>query len=122
MTPEAQRIAIAKACGWTRMSQGHLPQSGRQHPLLGDYDLCGTPPEDRDKEEDDQSFKQVPDYFNDLNAMHEVEAGRYWGETDVYQHHLENITFAVGIRVWHATAAHRAEAFLKSINKWEAEK
>jgi hypothetical protein len=46
MTPEQQRIAIAKACGWT----GSHPNC--KHPF------------------DDTFWINFPDYLSDLNAMH----------------------------------------------------
>ena len=67
-------------------------------------------------------------YANDLNAMHEAEK-------HFQSHHLcyeyNNILYnilgnTVGNRAdkphhwtWHATASQRAEAFLKTIGKWE---
>lgn len=67
----------------------------------------------------------VPDYLNDLNAMHEAEKtltkeqqrsfalilqGRQMGGMDY---------LAQDFRAIHATAAQRAEAFLRTIGKWE---
>jgi hypothetical protein len=62
---------------------------------------------------------QLPDYLNDLNAMHEAEKVLMPNQLTEYGSALmfcERREFA-GIR---ATAAQRAEAFLKTINKWEA--
>ena len=114
MTPEEQRIAIAEACGWRweRLWTGELhgKPTGEQGP-----------------------FREVPDYLNDINAMHEAEAARdlhhdqRWIETLVHGG-LE----ASGLRLdrtdgwdWalvcaRATAAQRAEAFLKTLNLWKA--
>jgi hypothetical protein len=71
---------------------------------------------------------RIPDYLNDLNAIHEAEE-------HLQSHHLcyeyNNILYnilgnTVGNRAdkphhwtWHATAEQRAEAFLKTIGKWE---
>lgn len=66
-----------------------------------------------------------PDYLNDLNAMHEAEkvlydknsCHRFWKYADVlkclYPANLGIDTFI------HATASQRAEAFLRTIGKWE---
>lgn len=56
MSPEAQRIAIAEACGWTEIYD---------NPGMG---VCGRGP----------NFPQkgnicVPDYLDDLNAIREAE-------------------------------------------------
>ena len=62
MTPEAQRIAIAKACGW----QDFYTEAN---------EFRGTPPgtwaySNRTVYQDGSA--PVPDYLNDLNAMHEA--------------------------------------------------
>ncbi len=70
----------------------------------------------------------IPDYLSDLNAMHEVEKvldGRadyyemlMWICDHDWQHssakHIRNPICA--------TAAQRAEAFLRTIDKWQDEK
>lgn len=101
MTPEAQRIAIAEACGWTPST-------------FGKCDLMGNPfPE----------WDTTPDYLNDLNAMHEAEKvlGRNRGS---YGHWLGSIMAKAdkndeGYDIWHATAAQRAEALLRTIGTWQ---
>ena len=88
MTQDAQRIAIAQACGIT----GYL------------HDL--------------------PDYLNDLNAMHEVEMILpIWLDDGVqpYQgtrHHYRHELCLLCSQPIHATAAHRAEAFLRALKLW----
>jgi hypothetical protein len=73
-------------------------------------------------------FRYPPEYNRDLNQMHEAEE-------HLQSHHLcyeyNNILYnilgnTVGNRAdkphhwtWHATAKQRAEAFLKTIGKWE---
>lgn len=60
-----------------------------------------------------------PDYLNDLNAMHEAEEKLTDSQTQKYIDELVNVT-NVGYRnyyaVYHATAAQRAEAFLRTLN------
>jgi len=93
MTPEQQRVAIAEACGWTVWS-------------------CG-----------------VPDYLNDLNAMHDAE--KVLGEKRIrsYAFTLAQVldtspTVDLDDQFLniHATAAQRAEAFLRTIGKWKGAK
>ena len=92
MNPEQQRIAIAEACGWLKV-HGH-------------------------------SVAGIPDYLNDLNAMHDAE--------DWIPHHLSHIDYwqkgygrfqtllaELTITPYSATASQRAEAFLRTIGKWE---
>jgi hypothetical protein len=100
MNREAQRIAIAEAGGWERTEDRawNLWKKG-----------C-----------DVQHLDCLPDYLNDLNAMHEAEKtfddceirwGAYKSQLFVllepHRHYL------------HATAAQRAEAFLKTLNLWK---
>lgn len=115
MNPEKQRIAIAEACGW-RIEYIH--GNGMDCDVWVD-------PEGLIREE-------CPDYLNDLNAMHEAEKALTELQRGDYSHELLRM---VAIRkpynprsmawchmdffqVTHATAAQRAEAFLKTINKW----
>ena len=106
MNPKQQRIAIAEACGW-QLAEGHKY-----------LDMKWLTPDN------EWAFEsEMPDYCNDLNAMHEAEKelyarpnksdGTVWAY--VYESHLINITTTEII----ATAAQRAEAFLKTLNLWE---
>jgi hypothetical protein len=65
----------------------------------------------------------IPNYCNDLNAMHEAE--KVLGEVHSiksceYDDWLQSTT--EHDQKWRATAAQRAEAFLKTIGKWEGAK
>ena len=107
MTPEAQRIAIAEACGW----QDFYTEAN---------EFRGTPPgtwaySNRTVYQDGSA--PVPDYLNDLNAMH--EAGKVL--PDLYAYQLELIRVCEktdGRSAWRATASQRAEAFLRTLNLW----
>ena len=110
MNPEQQRIAIAEACGWTeiepctccdRVSRGYTPTPGAHK-------------------------KHLPDYLNDLNAMHDAEE-LFYAKPDT----LEGAERMRDYSKWlcniakyplHATASQRAEAFLRTIGKWEEAK
>lgn len=109
MTPEQQRIAIAEVCGW------------KPHPdgvgyYQGEFSIW-------------RSAKPLPDYLTDLNAMHEAEkvlTAIQWAE---YTMNLGAIFVRMGVcKTWSddgsvmaisATAAQRAEAFLRTIGKWK---
>jgi hypothetical protein len=89
MTPEAQRIAIAEECGW---------KTGYRDP---------------------EAWHPLPDYLNDLNAMHEAEKMLVSLQWVSYSRRLqtlcdESVTWPI-----HATASQRAEAFLRTIGKWK---
>ena len=68
----------------------------------------------------DDFAEYLPDYCNDLNAMHEAEKvlEKMPEKRITYAHHLMNAT----CREWaafHATAAQRAKAFLRTLNLWK---
>lgn len=102
MSPEAQRLAIAKACGkgWTL---------------------------------DPDGFWCLPDYTEDLNAMHEAENTLTPFQRRVHGKHLLDTLneIAVGYvsnydsqlqslsRVASAKPAQRAEAFLRTLGLWK---
>lgn len=117
MTPEKQRTALAEWRGWKRPD----------HPDVMKFKEGWTRPEEwwmcpqgvlRLK-------KDIPDYLNDLNAVHELEKNL----TDE-----EHLCFRV--KLWDmviestdecrwdrnfisATAAHRCKALLKTLNLWK---
>jgi len=98
--------AIAEACGWT-----DIHDSGPWH----NHKLWGYPPELHGQ--GGNAYKYMPDYCADLNAMHHAEK-------TIYKHH--NLWSAyyyhvgVGAQGLHATARKKAEAFLRTLGKWEA--
>jgi len=113
LTLEQKRIKIAEACGWTLFSDGwarpdtQFYADGRPVPL-----------------DEITSFTEagLPDYFSDLNAMHEAEQrwlgnveklrmdGPFYLEWRNYRSRLaDNIS---------ATATQRAEAFGLTLNLW----
>jgi hypothetical protein len=99
MNPEQQRIAIAEACGWK-------PETYWAQPIEpGDIPVTTSP----------------PDYLNDLNAMHEVEKVLTNEQLEVYCNILHKPNHGVYWAI-HSTASQRAEAFLRTIGKWEEAK
>lgn len=102
MTEQEQRIAIAEACGWQigRLGQLYKP---------GSVTVCGWLP---------QNFTMFPDYLKDLNAMFEAEKVLNDGQAVSYGSELDKLTVNHNY-YWHATAAQRAEAFLRTIGKWK---
>jgi len=105
MTDVQINIAIAEACGWTDtkiVNEGGKLMYGQT---------------------------EVPDYCNDLNAMHEAENRLLSNEKESYWNQLyEKCDRSVFSRVednykmLRATASQRAEAFLKTIGRWEGGK
>lgn len=125
MSPDAQRIAIAEACGWKNIIGPVTEyQDVYSRTIFCCPGLSGTNP---DGEEGDV----LPDYLNCLDAMHlaeeELDAKTYGVRrfldalVDILQEthpnakgHEEAVYYMI-----HATAAQRAEAFLKAMGKWE---
>jgi hypothetical protein len=71
---------------------------------------------------DDPHWKCAKDYCNDLNAMHEAEK-LLFPKHEIAWH--EQLTYVCGgswIIMLTATARQRAEAFLKTLKKWEESK
>ena len=110
MNKVLQRIAIAESQGWK-----HVICSVGEHGTMmsGWWMPCGALTTD---------INMLPDYLNDLNAMHEAEKVLTgYQQTVTYS---DNLTKIVGYHTFdsaHATAAQRAEAFLKTLGLWEDE-
>ena len=119
MTPEEQRIAIAEACG---LNPQNSPLDAPRANLKGWFTPAGY---------DDYRFayphgmcvRIIPDYLNDLNAMHEAE--KILGD-NIHLYTIELIRvlgwntrkYPTFILI-HATAAQRAEAFLRAKGLWK---
>jgi hypothetical protein len=115
MTPEQQRIAIAEACGW------------KVHPKDRFIVIPPNAPHSV------QPLHTLPDYLNDLNAMHEAEKLLIFStRQQYYQKLVEVVSGFIGvpepapyrvadIECCRATAAQRAEAFLRTLNLWNDE-
>ena len=113
VSPEAQRIAIAEACGIVSKDQWG-PLYRTQYGIVRD----------------------CHDYLNDLNAMHEAVMTLNVKQRSEFRNQLQYLIApstkpnlkVSGIKVmgshhydewWHATAAQRAEAFLRTIGEWK---
>ena len=104
MTPEQQRIAIAEACGWTVT-----------HWKVNPFDVIAT------KDGTEYLLKHLPNYPFDLNAMHEAEKVLTWKNQGDYAAALGR-SYDGSFPHVTATASQRAEAFLRTIGKWEESK
>lgn len=98
MRPEEQRISIAKACGWTKFTPDTIQYTARRA---------------------DGLWGMIPDYLNDLNAMHEAETILTDDQWVTYIAKLhDDVVIYPTRRAVTATAAQRAEALLKTLNLW----
>lgn len=100
MNDEQINQRIAEACGWTDFMV---------HPEFG---LMGTPP-------DSHGLRTAVDWYTvDLNAMHEAEKILAPMDLGAMAYWLKNI-MPVYAETFHSTARQRAEAFLRTLGKWE---
>ena len=127
MNPEQQRIAIAEACGWS-------------HKTLDNETYWWHDENNKSLPPSDDGMRACPNYLNDLNAMHEAEETLDASQCAEYARQLmkHHPTYCVTVldnrfapteeiayqtyQLLHATATQRAEAFLRTIGKWEESK
>jgi hypothetical protein len=126
VNPEAQIIAIAEACGWNYWECESLKNSQLRHPYVTASIMRGNTHFQWSKVRKPQWFNGIidcPDFCNDLAAMHDIEGCLTMAQTDRYARLLACLDakepYTSHYRAAHATAAQRAEAFLRTIGKWE---
>jgi len=118
MKPEKQRVAIAEACGWT--AQKDIERFWRAVDASGDmtHELWVS--------ESNVWAAGIPNFLDDLNAMHEAEKVLIGDEpenSELWSDYQTNLVIACPAYLsYHATASQRAEAFLRTIGKWEGAK
>ena len=98
MSPEAQRIAIAEACGWLF---DHIRADAMYWIPEKNY-YVGSP-------------------LYDLNAMHEATVAVIHEDPHLRRRYYQTLDQITGDQ-WNtidATAALRAEAFLRTLNLWQ---
>jgi hypothetical protein len=115
MSDEQINIAIAKACGWLLVKACDGSLIGKLKNEQGPMD-------------------EIPDYCDDLNAMHEAEKMLTKEQLYNYGNKLDRITLPktsmemcyiespeAGMYpdLFCATAAQRARAFLETLKEWE---
>ena len=124
MKEQEQQIAIAKACEWVNIVSPSdiayklIPETARGKQVPFGRNVMLHP---------DGFHHELPDYRNDLNAMHEAEkVVRQDGvRTAFYRRHLTSII--VAYNTMHecmtypefATAEQRAEAFVRTLGDWD---
>ena len=102
MTEQEQNIAIAQWMGWYNIGiEKDLPE----------YGMTGPGP-----------LEKIPNYTQDLNAIHEAEKKLSHDQREVFLEWLgQEWDYCVTsqFEVAHATAAQRSEALLKTIGEWK---
>lgn len=94
MTDKQINAAIAEACGWKPDNRGFGWLSPHGY------------------------YAPNPDYCADLNAMHEAEKVLAPIDLGCMSYWL-SIILPKNAELFHATARQRAEAFLRTLGKWE---
>ena len=103
MSNEDINKSIAEFCGWNQKSSHFGGAAGIW------TDSSGV------------DHTRFPDYCKDLNAMHEAEMRLTDEQWDDYAAHLRlwDDDPDTASKALHSTALQRAEAFLRTIGKWE---
>lgn len=135
MTNKQINIAIAESRGWFKFTQfttypkswGRTP--ARYHnPIWSLTSLTDMTEDECTKYgwhgDGHISIDHIPDYCNDLNAMHESEETLAESLQEKYLDNLYSVCNPDSMyndtwKMNRATARQRAEAFLKTIGKWE---
>jgi hypothetical protein len=116
MTPEAQRVAIAKACEYDDIELRLICEGTGMDTWVWCSGII------------DKGGIEIPDYLRDLNAMNRAEKRLQATERDTYARWLgiiverERRMASIGWLCINAAPAQRAEAFLKTIGKWDDSK
>jgi len=106
MTDEQINKEIAEACGWV-----YAPEDLRDFPW---------------QDEQGEVYTSYPNYCNDLNAMHEAEKILNSAQRIIYADQIciiwtgrDDRPVPMWFWITEATARQRAEAFLRTLGKWE---
>ncbi len=114
MTDDQINVAIAEACGWVDRGSFNesRPEDHKFKRRIGNT------------ENYEWRWQHEFNYCTDLNAMHEAEKMLTEIQCKFFRTFLyEKLTDEPASRyIWHATARQRAEAFLRTLGKWEEDK
>jgi len=131
MTPEQINIAITEAQGFRERGGGPFgiyydKEDDNRYWVSPEYIEGFKPPW---TDFDGTAYYSLPDYCNDLNAMHEAWCSLTLWEHQEFRHELQAvIAYAQEDEephkgpchsVCNATALQRAEAYLRTIGKWD---
>lgn len=117
MTPEQQRLAIAEWVFENLEFEGYDDKEPKD-PNRAAWFCKGS----------GDFGKSLPDFLNDLNAMHDAEGKLRDEQVNAFESYLNaaiskdcrvcDFSLYASDKLWNATAKHRAEALLRTIGKW----
>ena len=113
LSEEEQRIAVAELCGWQDISY-RLPAVNHGVGKLLGFSPGVIPKSTR------WGMDIIPDYLNDLNAMHEAEKfllHSFEGARNSYTHWLEQTLGTLYDNAIFATAKQRCKAFVLTMTE-----
>lgn len=128
MTANEINQAIAEACGWT-VGKPYMSHSGWQRdfgkpPFEIDSTWAGEPPP---MEGCRINYDNCPNYVGSLDTMHDAWHTFGYDQRNTFEYELDRIVNAPFLAnetvtvcpPTNATAAQRAEAFLRTVSKWK---
>ena len=104
MTQEQKRIKLANYAGWHERPEPH----GSHNATAWWHNQDRYP----------SYLMPVPDYFNDLNAVHELEKVLLGDDIETWLTYDKYLAEGDTKFTWHTTATQRAEALGKTLNLW----
>lgn len=128
MNAHEQRIAIAEACGWRGFRNSNSAcgtDISKGEAML--WEFSWTPPRNASRDDYQNYWHALPQYLDDLNAMHEAEKILTPYQSEQYAEMMLAVldiptpfigTARCAYITGHATAAQRAEAFLRTLGLW----
>jgi hypothetical protein len=105
MSPEAQRLALAKLEGWKPCEPRVFVRFAPSHAFMKDGAYYG-------------GLSAIPRYLEDLNAIHEVEKIKKLNWPSYIDNLVAVTESHLTAHLVMATAPQRAEAILKTLNLW----
>lgn len=123
MSPEKQRVVIAEFCGWKK-----VPVNPDRWMSPGSTWSESKGVENGYFVPDIMGEGELPDYTNDLNAMHDAEKLLTIELASKYDAALMNIalysecgSYPALSCGWHFQASQRAKAMVRALGKWDKE-
>ena len=114
VTDKELNVEIAEYCRWRNIREQDYQPFGTNEYIDGPSQVwVGIHPE---SDVDSKEYEVIPDYCNDLTARAEAENVLTTTQTTTMSQYLHR---RLGMLWGFATASQRAEAFVRTIGKWD---